>query len=247
MDFRRIEEAALNAWPAVTQITYDGWVLRFANGYTKRANSVNPLYPSEIALKEKIDYCERAYAERGLPPIFRLIEPFVPSDLDSTLAEQGYEAFHPTRVMGLDLSAYEEMASIGFQIREHPLDPWLEIFSQLSGYNFEKQPLHRKILEKIPTPPLFVSGEISGQPVTCGLGVLQDELIGIFDIVTHPDHRNQGLAAKLVREILNWGRERGAEQAYLQVMDSNAPARNLYTKLGFRDLYRYWYRVPEQI
>jgi len=37
---------ALTTWPALQQRLYDGWVVRFARGHTRRANSVNPLYPS---------------------------------------------------------------------------------------------------------------------------------------------------------------------------------------------------------
>ena len=202
---------------------------------------------TSVALEDKIQYCEHAYKKRGLPVIFRLIEPLDLHDLDSKLADKGYQVFHPTCVMGLELSPSGTKESTKGILREHRLDTWLEIFSQLSEYSLEKQPLHKKILEKIPTTSLFVSGEISGQPVTCGLGILHDDLFGLFDIVTHPNQRNQGFATQLVREMLIWGKENGVKQAYLQVMASNAPARYVYTKLGFKDLYPYWYRVPKSI
>ena len=40
-----------------------------------------------------------------------------------------------------------------------------------------------------------------------------------------------------------WGAERGARDAYLQVVASNAPAVRLYEQLGFADVYRYHYRL----
>jgi N-acetylglutamate synthase len=39
---RYIEELALNAWPSLQPLLLDGSVVRFANGYTRRANSMNP-------------------------------------------------------------------------------------------------------------------------------------------------------------------------------------------------------------
>ncbi len=69
---RRLEEVALNAWPALQQMLFDGWVLRFAKGYTKRANSVNPVFASSLDIDEKIDTCTRLYGDQGLPLIFRL-------------------------------------------------------------------------------------------------------------------------------------------------------------------------------
>ena len=41
---RELEELALTTWPALQQWLYDGWVVRFAGGHTRRANSVTPLY-----------------------------------------------------------------------------------------------------------------------------------------------------------------------------------------------------------
>ena len=69
---RQIEEAGLNAWPAHQQMLYDGWLLRFADGYTKRANSVNPVYRSNLEIDEKIKTCQEIYRNQGLPAVFRL-------------------------------------------------------------------------------------------------------------------------------------------------------------------------------
>ena len=69
---RSIEELSMNAWPAMQTLHYDGWVLRFADGYTKRANSVYPLYPSEINVDEKIDFCESFYRRPGPADRFQI-------------------------------------------------------------------------------------------------------------------------------------------------------------------------------
>ena len=45
---RRLEEVAMNAWPALQQMLFDGWIVRFAQGYTKRANSVHPRLASDL-------------------------------------------------------------------------------------------------------------------------------------------------------------------------------------------------------
>ena len=37
---RFIEELTLNAWPPLQTQLYDGWLLGFSGGYTRRANSV---------------------------------------------------------------------------------------------------------------------------------------------------------------------------------------------------------------
>jgi len=239
---RRIEEAGLNAWPALQQMLYDGWVLRFSKGYTKRANSANALYPSAIDTREKVAFCEAQYKARDLRPIFR-ITPFAPADLDGILEARGYERIDTTLVLHLDLS--QSATTSSEHVRETSLDDWLPIFCRLKSTPLDAHHTHREILEAILGRCFYASLTVSGETVSCALGVLEGEFFGLFDVVTAPEHRKKGHAATLLSSMLDWAQENGARHAYLGVVELNSPARRLYDKLGFREVYRYWYRVPK--
>jgi len=71
-----------------------------------------------------------------------------------------------------------------------------------------------------------------------------DQLVGLFDIATHPDHLRRGEARRLYRALMAWGGRRGADTAFLQVLATNRPVIDLYERLGFRIAYAYHYRVP---
>src|SRR5687768_17494403 len=85
---REIEERAAGAWPALATVEVDGWLARFAGGYTRRANSVWPLDEGRRAPEEKVAECERLYAERGQACIFKLTP--VQAELDALLERRGY-------------------------------------------------------------------------------------------------------------------------------------------------------------
>lgn len=240
---RRIEEAALNSWPALQQMLFDGWVIRFAGGYTKRANSVTPVYPSELGLLRKIDFCEKLYQEKHLPTIFRLLSfSSQVQELDSLLEQRGYTLVDQTLVLSTPLTRGETHASAGFQAIS--LDEWLPLYSQFNQARPEQAPPHRALLQQIVPRSLFAVyyGE-DGLPVSCGLGVLENDTFGLFDIVTSAEQREKGYGARLVAGMLAWATQNGASQAYLQVVKTNQIARNLYAKFGFQELYDYWYRV----
>jgi len=241
---QQIEEAGLNAWPAHQQLFYDGWLLRFAVGYTKRANSVNPLYTSRLEVESKIEHCEAFYQRVGLPPVFRLT-PLAPRELDTALEGRGYQVLHPTRVLTLNLDCWSVPDLAAVSVRELPLEQWMGVFSEISGSLVAKQPAHAQILRNILNPYFCAAVEIDGRWVACGLGVQEGDWFGLFDIVTHPEHRRQGLSTCLIAAMLEWALSQGARRSYLQVMENNQPALGLYAKLGYAQGYGYWYRVPE--
>lgn len=237
---QQVEEAALNAWPALGQIVYDGWLLRCADGYTKRANSVTPLGASQIDFDEKLKFCEQAYAHQQLPCIFRLPS-FVASPLDALLAQHGYEQADQTLVLHRDLHTFAAAGHTA--IRHNTLDRWLETFCQLSNTTPDQHHAHYMLLQRITQQSLWATLVVDDEPVACGMGVLQVPLFGLFDILVAPGQRNHGYGTQLVQAMLLWAAQHGAAQAYLQVVEHNAAARHVYAKLGFTQLYRYWYRI----
>ncbi|HYF64787.1 MAG TPA: GNAT family N-acetyltransferase [Herpetosiphonaceae bacterium] len=245
MDLRRLEEAALNAWPAERQQLFDGWLLRCSGGYTKRANSVTPLYQATLDPAAKIAACERFYADQGLPCIFRLPS-FAEGGLDDVLARRGYRELDRTLVLARDLHPSAAPPTRGSPAApaaaEAALDGWLDAYSALSESSPAQRAGHRAILGRIAARPAYLLLRAGDTPLACGLGVLEGEHFGLFDIVVAAERRGQGLGRQLIDSLLAWAIGRGARRAYLQVVAGNAPARRLYDRLGFSEQYQYWYR-----
>lgn len=245
---RAIEEASLAAWPALSETDFDGWRLRFANGYTKRSNSITPLGPSRLDLDQKIAACERIYEARGLPAIFRL-GPFAADNLDDRLGARRYAAREPVEVRALRLdgptrsNVVEAPApAVPARVRALGLDAWLDVFTTLSGAADTNRAAHRQILAAVPGTRRLLVLFADGQPVSCGMGVLHQGRLGLFDLVTDPQRRGRGFGGELLRRTLAWGARVGAAEAYLQVLETNRVAGRLYSRAGFETLYRYHYR-----
>jgi GNAT superfamily N-acetyltransferase len=60
-------------------------------------------------------------------------------------------------------------------------------------------------------------------------------------MVTRREHRRKGAATHVLHSLACWGREHGASEMYLQVMEDNAAALPLYARAGFEKVYQYWY------
>lgn len=247
---RSVEEASLNAWPAHQTLVKRGWLMRFAQGYTRRANSVNPVYWANGSVNQKelaalVSACEAQYRQQGLPTIFKISPAAQPEGLEHFLAQRGYVQEAPTGVMVRPLIATpaHEQSSVTFTVEDALSDAWLERFAHLNQTPAHHRDPMQKLLGGILPKRGFATLWHGEQPVACGLGVVEEHLAGIFDIVTAEGHRGKGHGTQLLYHLLAWGKKQGASMAYLQVMDSNAPARNLYAKLGFNELYSYWYRV----
>ncbi|WP_339237584.1 GNAT family N-acetyltransferase [Oceanobacillus sp. FSL W7-1281] len=245
MHDKTIEELSLNNWQPLSTLLYDGWVLRFANGYTKRANSIQPIFYSTYELEQKIDVCEKIYSDNNLRPTFK-ITPFVqPENLDDILKEQAYSMVDYTSVQTIALDTISEPALHRVIIDEKINREWLDRFCQLNNVEEKNKDTMMQMLSNIVTRKCFISLYYNEEVIACGLGIIEREYIGLYDIVTASQYRNQGFAEQLILHLLKWGKDKGAKYSYLAVLLNNEPALRLYSKIGFSEIYRYWYRVKE--
>ena len=72
-----------------------------------------------------------------------------------------------------------------------------------------------------------------GRVVATGTAAYEDDWVGFRGIEVDPDQRGRGFGLLVMAALLDWGAERGATTAYLQVLDDNPRAFALYDGLGF--------------
>ncbi len=70
----------------------------------------------------------------------------------------------------------------------------------------------------------------------------------ITNVCTAPSAWGKGVATKMMTALMEAGKDRGVAEFFLEVRESNAPARALYTKLGFEEigLRKNYYDEPRE-
>ena len=244
---RTIEEASFGAWPALAQVLDDGWVLRFAHGHSKRANSVNGLYPSFGDVEAKITRAEGWFRAQGLPAIFRVTPLAEPADLDERLAARGYGAFETSRALhnpdlgGIAPACLPE--GVTLRLDPTPGDGWLDAYLALTPLDARKAAALARMLGLIVPQASFGWLHEDGRPLAAAFATVQGGLMGTYDVVTAPEARRRGLMRALLGHLTRWARDAGAVSGAIFVVATNAPAAALYEGLGYRELYRYHYRM----
>jgi N-acetylglutamate synthase len=240
---RRIEERALNASGAFQSLVYDGWLLGYRPGPTKRLRCVNAFYASTLALEDKIAFCTAFYAAAGLPAVFRLLPFSSPAGLDRWLDRNGFMPFEPTLVLQSDLAKSPRPATGDATVAILDATAWQPRVARLLDIDAEALP---RLLERAASYPLPHAGAIierDGEAIACGLLKLEGDHAGLFALATTPAWRGRGFGRAVVAALLAEARRRGATTAYLQVTADNTPARALYRRFGFSASHEYWYRA----
>lgn len=241
-----IEELAANAWRPEIEQSLDGWRLRYNQGVNRRCNSVWPnQLGGNIDLEERLDLVEAFFRRWQIRPRYQLCPAAQPSNLAEILAKRGYTDDAHTAVQTAHIKTIRRTtyANPEYQVEIAPKfnQPWFDLYTHTEGLDELGADTRRGTLARIGPKTGFAILRIDGEPAAVGMGVLERDWVGVFCMATHPSCRRQGAASSLLNALASWGKEQGANEMYLQVMDNNPPALALYARAGFEKLYQYYY------
>ena len=133
------------------------------------------------------------------------------------------------------------------QMTEHDLLAVVEI-EQESGLSPWGWDAYHKELQSPEEVIMLVARADSGGGGVAGFIV--SRLIGpelhVYNVAVRPAFRRRGVAARLLRAVLEWGQRNGATLAFLEVREGNSAAQNLYRGCGFAvaGRRRHYYAAP---
>lgn len=239
----RAEMACRAAWPAETEIGLGGWSARRSGGTIRRVNSLNPL-PGATELDDAtIDRTEDFYASHGQPAQVRLLS-FAGAASADRLARRGYRLEGKTTTLCADLRNRAPVGGFGTRLWDVPDPEWLAARNRIA---LSDPAIFANMLELIRAPKRFAGVEMDGEIRSIAYAVIVDRLLVLESVATDETSRGRGLARQAVGSLLHWAAAQGVDEAVLQVVTDNAPARVLYRSLGFETvLYDYFYmRQPQ--
>src|SRR5580704_7036706 len=241
----RVEATCFNAFPSLKQAILVGWLLRFSEGLSRRANSANPLEPDHAPPEAVIEAIEKLYRRHGQPAIVRV--PSFLERIDAPLMARAYTSEGESCVLYGKMDGVAAVADPIVELSPHASTEWLAAMATLQGHSAAHRQIYRRIVRAIAVPAAFVGLRIDGRLAALAYGALSDGLLCYESVITDPRRRRHGLARRVIASLAAWGHEEGARGVCLQVEATNAPARALYDRFGLTtELYRYHYlRQPQ--
>lgn len=243
----RIEDASLNASAPMQQRWLDGWILRYCPGKARRSRSVNAVARGRLPLEFKLKLAADLYRQADLPLVARITAFTEPPELDAQLQERSWLREGDTHVLLRELTDLLPSRPIpaGCSWQRLNAAAYAEAVGLMRGSPADHRASHAQRLQTSPVPyeGYAIVRDVDGAVLACGQTAQEADLVGLYDVHTADAARGQGLASMLCERMLSQSAASGATFAYLQVDVDNAPALKVYRRLGFRDGYRYHYRL----
>lgn len=232
------EQRIVNCWPAPSTMIFGGFAVRFAYGYSGRANSASAMQVAADLDEADIATIERLYREAGLLPTFR-DSPLMSRATRQRLNERGYVLKDASFGMIADFTDASFQRRADVEIAREPSPEWLEGISR-SQTPDKRSPEHLKaIVGAIRVPAFFATVRQENRAIGFGYTAIDRGYAEIASVMLDPAARGQGIGSGMVETLFAEAVAAGATKGFLQVESTNRIAKALYQKFGYRDLYYY--------
>jgi ribosomal protein S18 acetylase RimI-like enzyme len=235
----RIEAAFDAAWPSLAADRVGDWVVKRADGVSRRSNSANPLGPDARLDSGGMATIQALYRTAGRPAYVRIpsvLDPGVDAGLEH--AGWSFEGESVTLIGPLDGAGPADA-----ELRPSPSLEWLAASHRINGREAALGVAFDSVLRRLQAPAVFAAVRRQDQIVALAYGALHGGWLSIEAVGADAAWRGQGLAGQAVSALMEWAAGQGADGACLQTQADNHPAQALYRRLGIsRELYRYHYR-----
>ena len=200
----RVERVCLAAWPALHQIEQNGWVLRFAEGLTRRANSVNATRADVGDIASYLDSFAAAYTAEKLPLIVRV--PTLLPQTDRVLDRLDFNAEGESCMLYGDLADVDLKSDDAVKISPQPDDTWFAAMARLQNQIPAHHAIYRCIVGRIDTPAGFATLRIGDAVAAAAFGALHEGLFCCESVVVDATLRGQGMGTRLMRALFHHAR-----------------------------------------
>jgi ribosomal protein S18 acetylase RimI-like enzyme len=237
----RMQSICSAGWPARETEHLGEWLLRTHGGITGRANSAMAIGDPGRPVPAALDAVSQWYVDRGVPPLLQLP---LADPVNLAMADLGWQRQHVTIVqvapVAALLSSLPRRDDLTASVTPTPTPEWLALMHDLDTGDPET---HVAILTG-PEVVGFATLLRGDEPVGIGRVSVEGDWAGVTSVDVAPAARRQGIASAVMRTLVGWAGERGAQATYLQVRAANDAALRLYAALGYVTHHLYVYRAP---
>jgi ribosomal protein S18 acetylase RimI-like enzyme len=239
----RMQAICSAGWPARETEPLGDWLLRSHAGITGRANSAMAIGDPGMEPAAALETVAKWYVDRGLPPLLQLP---LADPANQAMADLGWQRQHVTIVQVAPvtplLRSLPVRGDLSASVTSTPSPQWLSLMHDLDA---DDPDAHVAILAG-PAVVGFATLLRGDEPVGIGRVSVEGDWAGITSVDVAPAARRQGIASAVMRTLVGWAAERGAQATYLQVRAANDAALRLYAALGYVTHHPYVYRTLQR-
>ncbi len=222
-------------WAPVRSFQTGKFTFREGHGGGKRVSASSS---EQVFSTAELAEAEAQMVGLGQPNLFSVRHD--QTEIDTVLAENGYEIVDPTVLLHCDinvLTAQPVPPVTCFPIWE-PLQIMTDIWAK-GGIG----PARLKIMDRVALPKTGILGRINEKPGGTAFAAIHETSVMIHALEVLPHQRRSGMAGHMMRAAAHWGAAHGATDMMLAVTRANSAALALYSRLGMREIAGYHYRI----